>query len=70
MLFGLIKVKSRLPEMRKRNHYLEKVLPGCWCAHQLRGWVLMAMMWNGLLSGGFPFSLLSTTSGNSSVDVP
>jgi len=27
-------------------------------------------MWNGLRSGGFPFSLLSTSSGNGTVDVP
>ena len=40
------------------------------CTSAGMGWVLTSMMWNGLRSGGFPFSLLSTTSGNGSVDVP
>jgi hypothetical protein len=69
MLLGHIMVKDRLPEMRKCNNDFETVLPGCWFTHRLRGWVLMSTMWDGLRSDSVPFSQLSMTSVNGSVDV-
>jgi len=70
MLFCLATVKHPLPKIEKLNNYFDNELTGCRCADRLWEWVSMSTMWHRLRSGGFPYMLLLTTSGNSSVNVP